>query len=321
MKNFRLLTGPDDYRLRDRIRFYKRAFLQKYPEGQIDNFSAETDLEMLFQSALTPDLFGAKRLIITENFWDPQKFDAALRADFFSRVADSSDFVTILCIEATLDQRTKYAKFLESNATVENFALLDRISIITWISNQVAKKGGKINRTVIEKLLSITGENLWILSGEIEKLLALAPDGNITESHLKVVVNRTPVVENFIFSLLQEIVKRNIKVALGMFQKLLKMGESPYVVLAMLMREIRIHTLIREGKKMNLDRKNLAEKTGLHPFVIQKAEPHLLSESVIGKLYDRIFLLDRDIKIGKIYGTTDDNQELELRLERLILTL
>jgi DNA polymerase III delta subunit len=75
IKNLILLTGADDFRLRERLRFYRKAFRQKYPEGEIEDIDSETKFSVLENAVMTPNLFGSRRLVICEDFWSPENYE------------------------------------------------------------------------------------------------------------------------------------------------------------------------------------------------------------------------------------------------------
>ncbi len=319
IQNLILLTGEDTYRLSERLRFYKKAFVQKYPGSEIETYTEKSDFSLLENAALTPNLFGSRRLIICENFWTTEHFEKAEKSGFFTQLPNASETCTIICSQPNLDKRKKVSKFLLKNAKVEAFAPMSENQTWDWVAQYTVSHGGTITHANVKKLVHRCGENGWNLSQEIAKLISASSDGVITEDLIETLTLPHPKV--IIWSFLENLSKKNRMGALGSFRKLCVMGESVHQILAMIIREVRIHAQILSGIRQRLSAKEIATEAGFHPFVIQKTMglSRNFSMSQIEGLYDELFQVDQRIKTGGIMLSTDDQGELELAIEKLIL--
>jgi len=316
--NLLLLTGEDDYRLQERAKFYRTAFRKKYPDGEIEFFDEGRGMKDLENAVLTPNLFGGKRLAVCEGFWDTEKFEQAEKSQFFKKLPEFSDTCTLLVTESKLDKRLKVSKFLLAQARVEKFDPLDEIGVLTWIENYCVKNMGKISRHVAKKLLDRCGENLWNLSRELQKLIT-AGEGEVIESLIEELTLRHPKLE--IWDFLGDLSRRNARGAIERFRNLLEGGSSIHQIFAMILREIRIHAMLRSSIEQNFDSRKIALETKLHPFVVQKTLPltREFSCKQIERMYDQLFVIDRRLKTGGIVTTTDDTSEFELAIEKFIV--
>lgn len=319
--NIRFLYGEDDYRRSQRVRFYKDAFAKKYPDGEINIMEASASLEDVRMAALTPNLFGGKRLVLLDQFWDSDKFDAAAECGFWNDVADMEDMVTVIMIEKTLDKRTKWAKgLLKGTYMTEAFDTLDEAEIVRWVIQYTQKNGGTILQKDAQYMVHRCGVDLWHLSHEIDKMI-MSGDASINKETIDTQALPRPAA--VIWDFLESVSKRQAEVAFVQLHKLIAAGESMYQILAMMMREARIHAQLRYGAEQGMDNKTLATVTKLHPFVVQKtvALSRRFSAKKIEELYDGLWALDKDIKTGGVAMTTDDTSELELGMEKIIYTL
>ncbi len=316
--NLLLLTGADDFRLCQRVRFYKKAFRGKYPNGEIEVFETDNSFEDVENSVLTPNLFGERRCVFLEGFWTPEKFETAEKAEFFKKLPEFAESVTVFVVEPSLDKRLKFSKFLLAHAKVETFEPLDEANLLHWIKDYTEKKGGKIDHRDSKILLFRCGENLWNLSREIEKLI-IAGDGVITEALIKELT--IPHPKTIIWSFLENLSKKNITGAIKDFRILLHAGEPVHQILAMINREVRIHAQLRSALDQSLPQSQITSSTKLHPFVIQKTIPLTknFSRAQIKKMYESLFQIDRRMKTGGVFMTTDDNTELALAIEKFIV--
>lgn len=317
--NLVLLTGEDNYRLIERRNFYREAFRQKYPDGEVEVFEEGHSFNDLEVSVMTPNLFGSKRLIFSEGFWDAEKFEQAEKAEFFTRLPDFVDQCTVMVVQGSLDKRLKFSKFLLKEAKLEEFGLMEESELVEWMIRFAQKEGGHLPMSMARKLLARCGENCWNLSQEIRKLVIASEGQDISEDLVRDLT--IPHPKAVIWDFLSCLSKKNVQGALRTFQDLLGMGESVHQIFAMVIREVRIHALIRDGLDQRLDAKSIASKTKLHPFVVQKTLPLSREFSLpqLEDLYDQLYAIDRRLKTGGIITTTDDSSEFELAVEKVIV--
>jgi len=316
--NLVLLSGEDDYRLGERKKYYRDAFQKKYPEGEVETFDENSSFANLENSVFTPNLFGGRRLVFLENFWDPEKFEKAEKSDFFKHLPEQESLCTLIVIEPKLDKRMKWSKFLLGESRNEEFSPMDRVQILRWVQTIAEKKGGKLSNSSAEALLNRCGDNLWQLSQEIEKLV-LCSEGEITE---RLIAEFTlPNPQAVIWDFLESVSKRSVVLAMARFRDLISSGISVHEVLSMLEREVRIHAQIRSALDQGMDIKQMASETGIHPFVLSKTLPltRQFSMKKIEQLYDQLFAIEQNLKTGKIFTSTDDTSELELAIEKFIM--
>jgi len=314
IKNFLLLTGPDAYRRGARKNFYIQAFRQKYPDGEVERFETKSDFNELSNAVLTPNLFGGRRLLIAEDFWTPEHFEQAEKDNFFVALDESTD-LTLICIESSLDKRTKAAKWLLKNAKVELFEHLSEGEIIAFLQQQSPTLG----RSEAMKLMSRCGENLHNLSQEIQKLSLMTDGQPITVQLIEEHTLAHPKV--VLWDFLADLSQKRAPAALKKFRDLRNSGESTHYIFAMLIREIGIHAKLRAGLDQGLPEKEIAARTKLHPFVVKKTLPlsRRFDRESITHLYQSLLNIDRRLKTGGIVMTTDDQLEFELAVEKFIL--
>ncbi|MCF7905625.1 DNA polymerase III subunit delta [Candidatus Gracilibacteria bacterium] len=306
--------------MRERINFYRDAFRKKYPDGDIEIFEEINTFADVENSVFTQNLFGGKRLLFLESFWDGEKFEVAEEVNFFEKLEEQKDTCTVMVIEPKLDKRTKFSKFFLEQAQVERFDPFDGPKTLRWIQSFAEKAGGKMSHGCAQKLLSRCGENLWHLSREIEKLVAFS-EGEVTEKMITDLVLPNP--QAVIWDFLESLSRRSVQSAFRRFRELLESGISVHEIFPMLQREVRIHAQLRSGIEQGLDQRSIASSTKLNPFVIQKTIPHTqhFSRGKIQAMYDQLFEMEQNIKTGKIFLSVDDTSELELAVEKFILAV
>ena len=350
IKNFIILTGKDEFHIYERIKFYKKAFSQKYENGEIEYFKPEDSITKIKSSIQTPNLFGEKRLIILEKFWNTENFEKAQKNNFFEILPKYQELCTIICIEPVLDKRTKMAKFLVENVKIEIFEPLQKDQIIRWIISYAKKNGGeisfadakffleycgvvdwsqikpdwrtkKIDWKKVEDSYGHAGENLWNFANEIKKLISASENQIITKELIKKLIS--PNFRTIIWDFLADVSAKNIIAAIKKLKTLFHMGSSPHQIFSMLYREISILIQILTGLKKKLSPKEIASETSLHPFVVQKTIPNAqkFSFAELKLLYDELFFIDKKLKTGEIYTSSADTGEFELMMEKFLLKM
>jgi DNA polymerase-3 subunit delta len=315
-----LLTGSDDYRLTQRKKFYAEAFVQKHPEGQIEYLDEKSDFGLLEDLTLTGSLFGEHQLIFAQHFWTPDKFETAEKTKFFDKIKNLSE-ITLIFIEPQLDKRKKFSKFLLKKAEVKTFDPLEESEIVRWVQDFTQQKNGQISMQDARFLLHRCGPNLWTLHQEIEKCLSATLEKQITRNLIEAIT--VPHPQTAIWDFLAKFSAQDKVGTLQQWQILLEMGESVHQVLAMVIREIRIHTLILSGVAQKMTAQEIATKTKLHPFALQKTQKfsQKFTREKLTHLYEKCYQIDKGVKTGKFQTTTDDQSEVELQIEKLILSL
>jgi len=320
INNFLLWTGADDFRIREKAKFLKRKFKEKYPNGEIEIFEGGNTVQEIKNTCEIPNLFGGKRLIFLEKFWTPETFEQAEKIKLFEAIAQNEETITIITIEPKLDKQQKLSKFLLENTKTEFFEPLNETSLYKWIQEYTQKKNGKISQKNTEYLIKKCGIDLWNLSQEIEKLIALT-NGEITTEAIEELSIANP--EAIIWDFLENISKKETKKALKLFQELTQSGTTTHEIFPMICREIRIHSILLAGKKQNISLSEIAKEAEIHPFVIQKTLPlsQRFTLEKLTKMYEELFSIDKKIKTGGIQTSTDDTGEMELAIEKFIIKI
>ncbi|MBT3349296.1 DNA polymerase III subunit delta [bacterium] len=321
IQNLFLLTGEDDFRLRERARILRDGFGKKYPDGDLEIFETKSELRNLENLVLTPNLFGGRRLAVCDEFWNAEKFEAAEKSKFFERLPGFSETATVIALEPKLDKRTKWAKFLLAHARVENFDQLDESQLLRWIEQRTERLGGEISRSCAKFLLNRCGPNLWTLSGELGKIVMCAGEEKIDEKLITELSRPRPQLE--IWDFLENVSRQNAIGAVEKFRSLLVLGQPVQMIFSMLQREIRIHAQLRAGLNQHLSAPEIAKITKLHPFVVQKTLnlSKNFSAKKIRKMYDELFEIEKRMKSGGIITSVNDAGELELAIEKFIVNL
>ncbi len=322
MKHVLLFTGEDTFRIRQRVRALERVFAQKYPEGAVERLDSRSTLSDLTAAALTGSLFGGKRLVIAEGFWDKDKYAQTEKTDWWGQLAKCAETASVFFIEPVLDKRLKWAKYLLKTFTGQApFDPLQGSALTRWVADYATQQGGKMDTQTAKKLTEHCGHDLWRLSRETEKLVAYAGGEAVTSAMVETLCERT--TETVVWDFLRLLSGRKRGEAMRLFRQMMQEGQSPHQLLALLLREVRVHILLKGGLAEGLRGGELAKATGLNPFVVKKTLP--LSQKFnlreLAELHEQLCETDLALKSGGVSVSADDAGELELRLEQVIIAM
>jgi len=312
-----LLHGPDSYRSRQRLQFYKEGYKKKYdPQGlNVVHLDGEKlTIEDFRKSVGQAGFLAKKRFIVVENLISMNKTKKVQEEVVEYLNNDWTDDNVLIFLEEIAEKTGKKRKTKQSTAKPllsrlgqeksEEFNLLIGEQLNKWVRNEIKVRGGQIVEPAVLELASLVGPDLWNMSTEIEKLVNYKDGKTITVDDVKGMV-RARFDEN-IFHLTDALAAKNIKLSLKLLHDQISSGSHELYILKMLTRQFRILLQVREIIDKESNYYTIASRLQLHPFIAQKAirDARKFTLDELKNIYRQ--LLDIDIKIK----TTQDNPRL-----------
>ena len=321
---FYILYGEDDFTAREALAEIKGALGDEVMLATNTTVfqGGTTTPEELAAACNTIPFLAANRLVIIEGLlglFEPQgKGKTSLKPK------DSGWFALKKCVEqmpastvlVTFDGKLKKSNpllgQLAPKANVREFAALRGDQLYRWIQERVKKCGGEVSPPAVRLLANLVGNNLWILSSEIEKLCLYALGRTVDENDvMSLVVNAR---EFTVFDMVDALLERKTATATRLLHQLEDEGMAPPYLLFMITRQFR---LVIQAKDMLQQKSSTEEiKRALdinHDFVLRKtleqAQRHSMQQLKV--IYTNLLDTDIAIKTGKLKG---DKGELALDL-------
>ncbi|HPY99242.1 MAG TPA: DNA polymerase III subunit delta, partial [bacterium] len=201
----------------------------------------------------------------------------------------------------------KLYNWLLQQPFVQEFKLLNNAQVLNFAQKEIENQGGKISPNALSLLIARTGNDLWRLNNEIQKLTAAGKNKIIDESLIQALVKNE--VEDNIFALTDAFGYKNSKLALKLLEEQFIAGLSAEYILAMCQRQFKIILQIKQIQNQNrLSEAQLASQLKLHPFVIKKSnsQANKFSLNELDHYFQTFLELDYKNKQGK----TDLKSEL-----------
>lgn len=250
---------------------------------------------------------GERRIVIIKGLL--QRFKQGNK-DFYEKLVEylpaMPDTTRLFFIEDDIDKRLKIWKLAQElaekdppEAYVREFATPKQQQLPAWIRRRVHKKGGKIDGRAASMLAEVIGEDVRLLDSELEKLVNYA-GGEVIDTHMvELLVPYTQQAN--IFDMVDAIGQRKAALALRRLQQLLNENAAPTYLLHMIVRQIRLLLQFRELTDLGMTQKEVREKTGQHPFVVQKGIQQAKNFSIeqLEAAFDQLLQTDLEIKTGQ----------------------
>lgn len=334
MKNLFLFTGEETYLLNNQINDWKSAYTKKHGDMNLEILDgAEIPLNELMAAAIAMPFLSEKRLIFIHGLPDApktrnknkvtkkdEKRDEDLKR-FGENLKNIPESSIVVFVQPNPDKRFSFYKKLMKEAEVKEFDLLQGGMLISWIQNEVKKKGCTIDYGTAEYLSTLAGLGLWRLSSEINKITSHSPGEAVNKTLIDQLV--VPTLEANIFHFTDALGAKNSKKAIRKLHETMAAGENLRPVFYMIVRQFRL-LLQGSGYMANNPNGNsisFASSLKLHPFVAKNTLEQVRRFNLreLKKSYAELLDIDTSLKTSKIRTTVDNQDELALAIERFIL--
>jgi DNA polymerase-3 subunit delta len=242
-----ILVGPDDYSLQARLRELRTE--GDDPSALSMNTSrfdgSKLAFEELTQACNTLPFLGQKRLVIVEGLLG--RFEkTSKRQSEWKEWQPLANFVTeipttttlILADSQVIRQTNQLLKTLSPKATVQSFPLLKGYKVQEWIRARVTERGAQISRGATELLAEYSGDDLWILANEIDKLALHSAGQTIQEEDVRCLTSY--LREANVFAMVDAVMEHRADTATRLIRQMLAQGETVPYILSMITRQFRL---------------------------------------------------------------------------------
>ena len=184
----------------------------------------------------------AERTMVQVTDWDLFKLAEEQRKPLIALLEDLPDYCCLVFVYEHLEYKPvktykKLCAALEKSVQVVKFEEQDQREILKWISRRFKAAGRSIDAETAEHLIFTCGSLMNGLIPEIGKIAAYARGERITKADIDAVA--APVLEAQVFEMTGALSKGDFDRAAEVLGTLLKLQEEPFLILAMIGREVR----------------------------------------------------------------------------------
>ena len=307
-KRVYLLFGEEDYLIASYKKRLRQAVIRPEDTMNYGYFEgAGINVEELVDLAQTMPFLSDKRLLIVENsgFF---KTAPDMLAEYLSRIPEST---CIVFAEKEVDKRSKMFKAVKENGYAAQLDTQDTETLKKWILMQVKKEESQITSGAMQLFLQYTGADMKLIENELEKLFSYTlGKKEITVTDVETITSRR--IEDHIFDMIEAIAGQQQMRALQYYYDLLSLKVAPMKILVLINRQFNLMFQARLLREKGYDRKSIADRLGLKPFIAGKyvSQSELFSTKRLSLLVEEGCSIEESIKTGRI----SDKMAVELML-------
>jgi len=299
------LFGEDSFRSLEKLAEIKNKFLEKNspaPAGLFDFAEKDWNIDEILLNISSGGLFSSKKLVIIKNLISYKKdFENEKLEKFLKSEAkmEKSDLILIFWESGKVKKSGKLYKLFRKIAKCQEFELLESAKLKNWIFGKFKKSDIAISPAAIDKLIVFVGNDLNLLSREIEKLATYKNKGEIMGEDVDSLVKSK--IDADIFKTVDALARGDKKMALKMLHDHLEDGEDPFYLLSMYFYEFRNLVKVKPLAGKNMPPHEIASKLKMHPFVARKSldQAQNFSWEKLKSLYKDLCEIDFESKTGK----------------------
>lgn len=306
LKQAYLLYGDESYlrkQYRDKL---KEALLAEDDTMNYQCFEGKDSNPLeIIDLAETMPFFAERRVIVIQNSGYFKKSADEL-ADYIKNPAQTVYFVFV---EEQVDKRNRLFKAVKDFGYAAEFRTQEESVLKRWVLGLLKKENKKISEAALYLFFVKTGTDMENIKQELEKLICYTLEAEaITEADVEAIC--TTKITNRIFDMINAIAEKRKKQALDLYYDLLSLKEPPMRILYLIGRQFNYLLQVKNLRKKGYDNRTIAQKTGLHSFVVGKyvTQASKFTENILRKAIEDCVDADECVKKGKM----NDSMSVEI---------
>ncbi len=272
LRNVYLLCGAEHYLVVSYRQKLLRAFCNTSDRSALCedmNFTAFKGAGVLTEEIIgvaeTLPFFADRRVILVEDTGLFAKEGDGL-AEYLTKLTPTT---AIIFVEENPDKRSRLYKAVEKYGHVADCKTQTEETLKRWVVTRVGNEGKKITVRAAEALLERCAMDMEQISRELEKLFAYTLERDAIDL-ADVDEICTVRIGNHIFDMISAMANKRQKEALALYYELLALKEPPMRILYLISRQFMQLMMIKDLRNRGYDKKRIAEKTQLKPFIVDK---------------------------------------------------
>lgn len=265
-----------------------------YFEGKGINVNEVIDL------GETLPFFAERRLIVMEDTGFFKSASSEL-ADYIKVMPDTT---SIVFVETEVDKRGKLYKAVQSKGRAVELGRQDENTLLRWVASNVKQEQKMISENTARFFLAKVGTDMENIQKELEKLFCYCMDkDSITADDVEAIC--TTQITNQIFDMVNAVAEKQQRKALQYYYDLLALKEPAMRILFLLTRQFKLLLEVKTMDKQGYGRKEIAEKTGINPFVVGKyqTQAKAFSSKELRRIMEDSVDTEEAIKTGRLTDT------------------
>ena len=282
--------------------FLSNKKLQEFKENkQVVVFEADDfDFTKFSENVGAISLFNNPSILIVKGVLSKQKGKGIVLKDVEKLFVENIPDQNVIFYEEKTIKTGNLFKLIQKQGEVFFLPAFNKRELKIWMKQEIEKENYTFEKEMIDLLITYLGDDLWVLSSEIEKLkISCQRDRRINISDVKKLSKLNTSIS--IFELVDSLGYRNQKLALTCLTRIIRFGEPLPIVLAMIIRQYRLLLQVIDLMERKNSREEIIEKMHLIPFMAGKllSQSKKYKTSELIKIYEKLLEVDSGIKKGE----------------------
>ncbi|MEK7773109.1 MAG: DNA polymerase III subunit delta [Deltaproteobacteria bacterium] len=299
LKPIYYIYGNDDYLAEEALNGIRAEALKGGMESM--NYQAfdskGIDVSEALSAAYTLPAFSDRRVVMVRG---AEALKASQEKEFMEYVLKPVPSTCLVFVSgaAKADRGSAFIKALNERGYLKACNRLNDAELAVWIKKEAKRQGKTVSDGAARKLLSIAGDRLRDIKGELDKLILYAGErGEINEADIDEAV--LDLREETVFGLSDAIGSRDVKKALKIYGKV--SGTEPLMILGAISRHIRILLKVKALLRKKATAPNMASSAGVSPYYLEKyiKSSRRFTEAELERAMFALHGADVDLKTGR----------------------
>ncbi len=232
-----------------------------------------------------------------------------------SALADMPDSTTLVFVDGEVRPANALLRLLAPVAETREFPSLRQRAVPDWIRTRAAGLGLDVSPRAVSLLAELVGNDLRMLSQELQKLGVYAQGRKVEEEDVKALVSNAR--EASVLAMVDAVVEGRSNAAYRLLEELRDEGFSSVRLLTMITRQYRYLVLAKELMLARLPTAEIGQRLEIRSsFALGKVleQSHRYSMPQLEAVFVRLLEADASIK----RGICDEDVAIEMLLEDLV---
>lgn len=242
----------------------------------------------------TLPMFADRRVVLVKRSGELSPAALEILTEY---ITDPSPSTCLIFEGEKIDQRKRFFLEFKKHGNLVEFKRLYENQLGPFIREEAAGFGKKMEAAAAEMLVYLAGNNLQEIAAEVEKVATyIGGRDTIKVADIREIVSDTKV--DTVFELADALGGKDLGKALRNLNTIMRDGEAPLMVLAMLTRHFRQLWRVKELCAKRVPPQEIGKAAGINPYfikgIVEQAKNYRLSE--FKGIFERFFETDLALK-------------------------
>ena len=263
----------------------------------------EESISSLVEKLDTYDLFSNNKLVVAYNcdFLTSSKDinnNTNLLINYLNNY--NKDSILILSVDKKIDERKKIVKEVKKLCNVIKCDNLSDVELFNYIKNSFNNKNYTIDNSSINEFIFRTGNDLFTINNEINKLLMYKNNEKvICIDDIKNSISKKIYDDVFLF--VESVIANDKNKMFLMYDDLVNYHNEEIIkLISLIYSQFRLMYQVSVLKKDKFSIDEISKKIGIHPFRVKLIYNKYIDTSKVLRCLIKLFELDLKIKTGEI---------------------